>query len=509
MSRIINVEFNRVEGDLELKLELDGSRVVDAWASGTMYRGFEQILMGRDALDGLLITPRICGICGTAHQYAAVTALETAFGCEVAPSGTRVRNVCLAAEEIQSDTKQMFLMFTVDLFGPKYRQSAWFEEARACFEPFKGWAYKEVLQHTKQPLEIVAILGGQWPHSTYMQPGGVVAVPNRRRLLEAMAILDSYQRWYEQRILGCSSDRWLALASLADVEAWLTERPEHHDSPAGLFLRIARAIGLERLGPGSGNLLSFGVYHDPDGWQPPFSNHRALRPAGFHRAETGQIEPFDHREVVEHVKHSWFLDYDGGRHPWEGQTIPDHGTDGGKYSWAKAPRYRSTVVEVGPLAELVMAGDPLTTSLFRLQGSNAWLRQFLRLHRPVLTMQLLRRHLTYLLAETAGTYYIPPAGHPDGMGHGLLHAARGCLGHWVQIEGGKIKRYQIITPTGWNASPRDSLEHRGHLESTFVGTEVEDAEHPVELGHIIRSHDPCLVCTVHVHGKDRHQVFSV
>jgi hydrogenase large subunit len=509
MTRIINVAMNRVEGDLELKVALEGNRVVDAWTTGTMYRGFEQILIGRDALDGLLITPRICGICGTAHQYAAVAALETAFQCEVAPNGVRIRNLCLAAEEIQSDAKHTFLMFVLDLLNGTYRTRPWYEQAQAYFAPGQGRVYKEVVRQSRKPLEIVAIFGGQWPHSSYMLPGGVVTPSHGRRLIEGLGILDAYQRWYETTILGCSAERWLAIQSPADLDAWLDEKAEHWDSPAGLFIRISRDAGLARLGRGQGNLLSCGGYHDPVTWQPPFDRHQALRPAGFYNAATGLVAAFDHRAVAEHVRHSWFLDYDGGRHPWEGETIPDYQPGSDKYSWAKAPRYHNHVIETGPLAELVMAGDPLSVSLFKQMGSNAWLRQFIRLHRPVLTMQLMRRWLQELAANGREPNLIPAASTREGMGYGLINATRGGLGHWIQVANGKIERYQIVTPTAWNASPRDSEGRRGHWEESFVGTEIADVDNPVELGHIVRSHDACLVCTVHVLETDQRLVYPI
>jgi hydrogenase large subunit len=80
----------------------------------------------------------------------------------------------------------------------------------------------------------------------------------------------------------------------------------------------------------------------------------------------------------------------------------------------------------------------------------------------------------------------------------MVEAARGALGHWVQFKGGKITRYQIVTPTAWNASPRDNQDRPGHWEQSLVGLEVRDDDNPIELGHVIRSHDACLVCTVHV-----------
>ena len=72
----LNIDLNRVEGDLEFQVDLDGNRVVDARCVGTLFRGFEQLLIGRAPKDGLVITPRVCGICGTAHLYTAALALD-------------------------------------------------------------------------------------------------------------------------------------------------------------------------------------------------------------------------------------------------------------------------------------------------------------------------------------------------------------------------------------------------------------------------------------------------
>jgi len=109
------MDLNRVEGDVEIKLEVDGNMVTDAWCVGTTYRGFEQILVGRDPKDALVITPRICGICSTSQLYAATSALEVAFQSPLAPNGTRIRNLCLMAEGVMSDARHTFLMFAPDL----------------------------------------------------------------------------------------------------------------------------------------------------------------------------------------------------------------------------------------------------------------------------------------------------------------------------------------------------------------------------------------------------------
>lgn len=507
----IHVDLNRVEGDLEIKLEVTDNVITDAWCIGTMYRGFEQLLMGRASRDGLIVTPRICGICGTAHQYAAVTALETAYQVPVAPHGTRVRNICTLAEEAQSDLRHSFLMFTVDLCHSRYQDHELYPALVEAFEPFAGRVYRETIQQTKEILKVVALFGGQWPHSTFMVPGGVTCVPDRSRIVNAIAIVDSYRSFYERTILGCSIERWAQNESLADLEAWLDESPLHAASAMGLFIRFGRAIGLQRAGKGEGHLLSYGSCYDPEAWRPPYGERHTLRASGFHDARTGRITPVDYDLIGEHVRHSFYRDYDGARHPYDGETVPDYLPDSDKYSWAKAPRYGDEVVELGPLADQYCDGDRLVQSLFDEEGSNAWLRQFTRIHRPSLSLGLMRKSLLELLAADPSEPYVSNFEIPDDRvrGMGTVQAARGGLAHWVEFEQGKIKKYQVITPTSWNASPRDSEGRRGHWEQSVIGTEVQDMEDPIELGHIIRSHDACLVCTVHVLEPNRRFRFGL
>ena len=86
----------------------------------------------------------------------------------------------------------------------------------------------------------------------------------------------------------------------------------------------------------------------------------------------------------------------------------------------------------------------------------------------------------------------------DGSGEGLVEAARGALGHWIRIEGGRIASYQIVAPTTWNFSPRDAAGLPGPVEAALVGAPVgADEDTPLSVQHIVRSFDPCMVCTVH------------
>jgi hydrogenase large subunit len=160
-------------------------------------------------------------------------------------------------------------------------------------------------------------------------------------------------------------------------------------------------------------------------------------------------------------------------------------------------------VQLGPLADLVLSGDPLIRSMLDVQGAGTWLRQFTRLHRPVATLQVMRETVNDLRARLDEPTFVPYEPQPDGDGFGAINAARGSLGHWVRIREGRIANYQVITPTAWNGSPRDNTGRRGHWEESFVGLDLKDLDNPVELFHVVRSHDACLVCTVHVASRGR------
>jgi Ni,Fe-hydrogenase I large subunit len=495
--RVIRMDLNRVEGDMEVRLELDGHHVTDAWCVGTMFRGFEQILVGRDPGDALVIAPRICGICSTSQLYAAASALETAYGAPIAPNGTRIRNLCLMAESVMSDARHTFLMFTPDFCNGAYRDHPLFPRVMELFEPpFKGRLAAETVESTKGILAIVIAFGGQWPHSTYMMPGGVTCSLDASKLTECATAIDAYTEWYERAVLGCTCEEWLALRSAEDFDAWI-QTPAHGDSAVGVFTRFGRSIGLQELGRGTPHLLSAGCYYDPERWQPPFEERPCLQTGGFYDGERQTIEPFSHRLVAEHLRYARFADPGGARHPWASETIPDDTADEA-YSYAKATRYDDHVVQLGPLADLVLAGDPLVGSLFAAEGATTWLRQFTRLHRPVATLAAMRQTLRELREHVDDPTVVHSDARSDGDGFGSINAARGSLGHWLRVRDGKIDNYQVITPTAWNGSPRDTTGRRGHWEESFVGIEIKDLDNPVELFHIVRSHDACLVCTVHV-----------
>lgn len=493
--RTLQLDLNRVEGDLEIQVDLEDDVIVDARCIGTLYRGFEQILVGRAPRDALVITPRVCGICGTAHLYAAVRALEQLGGIRPSSHAAHIRNLCLMAENLQSDLRQTFLFFTPDFCHQDYAGHPLAAEVTRAFAPFAGDLALGSLEASRKVLRVVAIFGGQWPHSTFMVPGGVTLPATANRILEVRDLLATIRAWFERGVLGCGLDDWLGLDSAAAFFHWLDESAAHRDAGVGLFTRFSRAIGLHDLGRGTPNLISYGMNPAADGTC-------AGLPSGFYDAATDRVEPLDHLLINEHVSHSWFLPYAGGRHPWQGETIPDHLPDQRRYTWAKAPRYGDKVVQTGPLAELRVAAEPLITDLLRREGDNTWVRQFARLRRAAWTLRAMLGATEALRHCMDEPHFTDPeiGDWPDGESYGLVEAARGALGHWLRVRNGVIERYQIVTPTAWNASPRDSLGQPGHWERSLVGLRVTDPEQAVTLGHVIRSHDPCLVCTVHFIG---------
>ncbi|EXJ13379.1 nickel-dependent hydrogenase large subunit [Imhoffiella purpurea] len=495
--RTVEIDLNRVEGDLEIQVDLEDDVIVDARCIGTLYRGFEQILIGRAPRDALVITPRVCGICGTAHLYATVRALERIGGIRPPRHATHIRDLCLMAENLQSDLRQTFLFFTPDFCHPSYAGHPLADDAARSFAPFQGDVARGCLETSRKVLRIVAIFGGQWPHSSYMVPGGVTLPANAGRLLDARYLVAETRAWLERSVLGDNLDTWLALDSGPAFFEWLESSAAHRDAGLGLLCRFSRSIGLQSLGRGTPHLISFGMRPDPvDG---------GGFPAGFYDGDADRVEPLDQMRINEHVSHSWFMPYPGGRHPWSGETIPDHMSGQGRYTWAKAPRYGDKVAQTGPLAELRIGAEPLITDLLAAEGDNTWLRQFARLRRAAWTVRAMAEELDALQRCMDEPHFVDPGiqDWPDGEGCGLVEAARGALGHWLRIGNGVIQGYQIVTPTAWNASPRDSAGQPGHWERSLIGLRLEDPEDPVQIGHVIRSHDPCLVCTVHFIGRSR------
>ncbi|MBI4284151.1 MAG: nickel-dependent hydrogenase large subunit [Chloroflexi bacterium] len=481
--------FNRVEGDLEITVEIEDGKVADARASGVMFRGFEIILKERNPMDAIVFTPRICGICGGAHSTAASNALRSASGSKMPPNGYLVRNIAFACENVMSHPTHFYALFVIDFTNRKYSAYPAYNELVRRFAPMRGTSYLGAIKERKRFLEILGLLIGKWPNTLAYHPGGITKALNMSEITRALGILSEFQNFVEEKVLGGSVERWLENKGLDDLEKWLGEGC-HAESDLGLFINACRDSGLDKIGRGPGRFLSYGAYDQPDG--------TTWLPGGYF---DGALHPFDEKRISEHIKHSWFEGYEGGRHPLEGMTQPDIDKPGA-YSWAKSPRYDNKVVEVGPLARMVIDKDPLVLDMVNVLGPSVYTRALARLHECVRLLEQMKRWLKQI--NPGEPFYIKPEIPQNACGSGLTEAARGALGHWIKIENGKIKNYQVITPTAWNISPRDSGDNPGAIEQALLGTPVEDKDNPVEVYHVVRSYDPCLVCTVHAYGGNKH-----
>jgi hydrogenase large subunit len=336
--------------------------------------------------------------------------------------------------------------------------------------------YLEALQMQAEAAQIIAIMGGKFPHFMTSLPGGSVWIPTEERLA------DIEFRWQ-------NLSNWIMNTMIPDT---LAIAPFYLDA-AG-------------YGKGVGNYLSWGVFDAPD-----FDPKKRTLPRG---ALIGGLNPSDPdpAKVKEYIDHSWYSSGDG-LNPAQGETkaaFDAYSTDA-KYSWIKAPRYDEKPMEVGPLSRMLVAYvagnakvkglvDSTLATLSKAAGATLT---------PAVLMSLLGRvaarnlEAAYVAGEM-GTWigeliaavksgdssYFVEATTDSGEGAGLWEAPRGALGHWVSVKGGKIDRYQVITPSTWDMSPRDAKGVRGPLEEALVGAPIADVTKPLEALRIVHSFDP-------------------
>lgn len=469
--------FSRLEGDLLIKVDIEDGRIVRSRASGTLYRGFEAMLRGRDPLDAIVFTCRVCGQCGLTHSAAAAGALRALGGGGIPPNGHTAINLMLAVEAILSHLTHFYLSFMPDLAEAPYG-----EKEAQCFLPLAGSSLARSLRERETLLGVLGLFAGKWPNSLAIQPGGTTRQVEASEIRRAHGLLSEYTRFIEEQLLGCGLDRWLALRRAPDLDGWMGEGP-HPASDMGLFVSLSLKHGLDRIGTWPASFLSSG------GWRG--SSGETLLKAGFYN---GQRQEFDPAWIEEHVKHSWYDPHEGGLHPFEGRTAPAPERPDA-YSWAKAPRYGGQPAETGPLARLLIDGDPFITDLVGRHGPSVFVREMARLHETIRLLKQIGVWLEELDPDQPFYKELPRAA--AGSGLGLVEAPRGILGHWLRVEEGKIQNYQIVTPTGWNLSPRDSEDRPGPLEEALLGAPVPDPERPAAMSLVVKSFDPCLFCTVH------------
>jgi hydrogenase large subunit len=481
MTRLVVGPFNRVEGDLEVSLELADGAVSAAYVSAPMYRGFEQFLVGRAAEDAMVLAPRICGICSVSQSAAAAAALAQMAGAQVPVNGRLCANLMHALENVADHLAHFYLFYLPDFAVDAYAGRAWHAEAARRFRAVTGAAAREFLPARARFMETMGVLAGRWPHTLALRPGGSARAIEAAERLRIAALLAEFRDFLERTVFGGALEDIEALASEDALRGWALGPGA--DTDFGRFFRIAEDLALHRLGRGVPRLVSYGAYHAEAG-------HVFARGVW-----DGALRPLEPGQIAEDHCRARFGGARGPLAPREGVTLPEP-EKAGAYTWCKAPRLAGSVVETGALARQVVDGHPLARALVAEHGPNARDRVVARL---LEVARLLPRMQAWAAALRPGAPFCADPGIPaDGEGAGLIEAARGSLGHWVAVAEGRILRYQIVSPTTWNFSPRDAAGVPGAVEQALVGTPVEPgAGAPVAVQHVVRSFDPCMVCTVH------------
>ena len=490
MSRRLTIgPFNRVEGDLEVTLEVAAGRVAAARVSSSLYRGFEHVLIGKHPLDALVIVPRICGICSVSQSAAAAAALADAAGVEMPANGRLASNLILACENLADHLTHFYLFFMPDFARAAYRGRPWHGEAERRFKATVGEALREVLPARADLLRLMGHLAGKWPHSLALQPGGTTRAVTATEKIRLLAVLRDFRGFLSRVVFGDSLESVGAIGCRDELAAWARGR----SADFARFVEIAADLGLDSVGRASDRFLSYGAYAAAADGPDAAGGHLFARGI-WHDGDRPLVEQL----ISEDVAHAWLF---GERplHPAVGETRPLTGEFADKaaaYTWCKAPRYDGQVAETGALARQLVAGQPLLRALVAVEGASVLARVSARLLELALVVPAMER---WVRALNPGEPFCAQAPFPDEANAvGLVEAARGALGHWLRIEGGRIAAYQIIAPTTWNFSPRDTNGVPGALEQALAGLPVADGEEsPLLVQHVVRSFDPCMVCTVH------------
>jgi len=451
---------SRIHNPMLVEAWLEAGVIKEAFIVDTLYRGFEQILEGRPAVDMPYYTQRICGICSSAHGIAAALAVEQALGMNVPPNGQFLRNLILAGDFIQNHLRHFYLMCMPDYFrGPDIAPFIPHLEGDIRLSKKED---EEMTAHYFEAIEIsrdahaaFGVFGGKAPHGHGIVAGGCTMNIDADKI--------NRYRGYLIKII-----EFIDKVMLPDAELLVERYPEYVD-----------------LGKGNGNFLSVGGFSNPDG-STLYSHGLLLQ---------GKRQPFDEQLITEEVTTAWYKQT-GPIHPHEEKTEPDRGQPKG-YTWVKAPRYQGQAVEVGPLARALIAKE-------KVIGYGAIARLWSRAQETKRIAEAAKLWLNRLEpgAETLDT----GMEQESGLGISFFEAMRGSLGHWVQIEKGRVKNYQIITPSAFNFSSRDEAGTRGVGELSILGLAIKNPELK-EAGRIIRSFDPCFSCSVHlIDGENLHSL---
>ncbi|KOQ97143.1 hydrogenase 2 large subunit [Haemophilus sp. C1] len=555
--------ITRIEGHLRIDCEIENGVVTNAWSSGTMWRGMENIVKGSDPRDAWMIMQRICGVCTTVHAIISVRAVEDALGAKVPVNAQYIRNMILSAHSMHDHIVHFYQLSAMDWVDITAALNADPDKAAEMLKGVSTWGLNSAnefrnvqnkikslvesgqlgifangyfghpamklppevnliaVAHYLQALEcqrdcnrIVALLGGKTPHIQNLAIGGVANPIN----LDSQSVLNLERLMFVKSCIDRLND-FVTQVYRVDAAIIAAYYPEWLN-----------------LGKTSGNYLSVPEY-PIDG-----DNSKFALTGGYienfdmstFRPITQQKDEFVVKGIKESGKHAWYED-DEPLEPWAGLTRPKYTgwQDEGKYSWVKAPSFYGKVVEVGPLAYLMcnLANEnkdtlhhfnhikglyeELSGNTLSVDHLHSTLGRIIARTVHCCVLNNILEQQWKLLVDNIGTgdtvaYLktdIPQTGEFKGVGFGEV--PRGMLSHWVVVKNGKIENYQAVVPSTWNAGPRNQNDEMGPYELSIIGTPVADPTKPLEVVRTIHSFDPCMSCAVHVVNTENGEVTQV
>jgi hydrogenase large subunit len=557
MARITIDPITRIEGHLRIDVDVDGGRVKKAWSSGQMWRGVELILLGRDPRDAWAITQRICGVCTTVHAMTSVRAVENALQLEVPLNAQYIRNIIMLAHAVHDHIVHFYHLSALDWVDVTSALKADPDKTASLAESLSSWKLngKHEMRATKERLagfvnggQLGIFTNGYWGHPAMKLPPEVnllavahylQALDVQRKANKIVAVLGSKTPHIQNLAVGgvanpiaTDSQSVLTVERLLALKTWIDELA---DFVKNVYLIDVAAVGAfyadwTKVGEGVTNYLSVpDVPLDTKGTQ-------FAVPGGFitgkdlstYKPFTKFGDEFFVKGVEESIKHSWY-NYSEQKplHPYQGETKPNY-TDfkeNEKYSWLKSPTFYGKVAQVGPLANvlcgLAAGHEPtkkyataaldtvsaLAKTKVGLDAMHSTIgRHAARAVRCSVLVDELSNQWGLLLANIAKgdlhTFNKPvfPKGEISGVG--FHEAPRGALSHWVVIDDGKIKNYQCVVPSTWNACPRNEKDEPGPYEASLLNTPVAKPDEPLEVLRTVHSFDPCIACAIHLTDEE-------
>jgi len=567
MNKRVTIDpVTRIEGHLRVDVEVDGGRVKKAWASGQMWRGVENILIGRDPRDAWAITQRICGVCTTVHAIASVRAVENALQLEIPVNAQYIRNMIILAHAVHDHIVHFYHLSALDWVDVVSALKADPAKTASLAESLSNWSGNSKAEFVKVQERLKGFVGtgqlgiftnGYWGHPAMKLTPEVnlLAVSHYLQALEIqrfaskiVAVLGSKSPHIQNVAVGgvanplsVDSQSVLTVERLLAIKEWMLKLD---DFVKNVYLVDVGAIGgfyadWTKYGRGITDYLC--VPDIPlDG-----KGEKFALPGGYiadgklesFKAITSFNDKYFTDGVSEAIKHSWY-NYSGGNdkslHPYKGETTPNYTDfqDDGKYSWLKSPTFYGKPMQVGPLPRvlnMLAAGHEPTKKyataaldlVSKVAGTKVGVdalhstigRHAARAVGCAVQVDELLNQWDLLLANMGKgdlkTFNKPVFPKGEQLGVGFHEAPRGVLSHWVVIDSGKIKNYQCVVPTTWNAGPRDSKGQIGAYEASLMNTQLAKPDEPLEILRTLHSFDPCLACSTHVMSPDGQEMTSV